>query len=197
MSYKSEVKLDQRDQEIAALEKELNLADQLIKKLKRQNMVLKNRINFLENNSRPHPALVVSRGNSPHPSKRGYPQGKGGALVRQQRSKIRAIKLWRLRVATIAIALLGFTLINWAVSSLTKPKPNQNPQSVAAGLASASLSDQQSTIPAWAKQSSQGIYTRQPGKENLEVVYNLTTPPKFQYSEKLQEIVDELVAIRR
>ncbi|MGB3208620.1 MAG: hypothetical protein WBB28_26835 [Crinalium sp.] len=195
MSYKSEVKLDQRDQEIAALEKELNLADQLIEKLKRQNMVLKNRINFLENNSRPHPALVSSRVNNQRKNKREYPPGKGGALVPQKIAKIRAIKLWRLRVATIAIALLGFTAINWAVSSLTKPKPNQNPKSVAAGLASASLSDQQSTIPAWAKQSSQGIYTRQQGKENLEVVYNLTTPPQFQYSEKLQVIVDELVAI--
>ncbi len=195
MSYKSEVKLDQRDQEIAVLEKELNLADQLIKKLKRQNTVLKNRINFLENNSRPYPALVASRVNSQRPNKRESPPGKGGALVRQQRSKIRTIKIWRLRVATIAIALLGFTLVNWAVSSLTKLKPNENPKSITAGLASGSLSDQQSTIPAWAKASSKAIPTRQPGKENLEVVYNLTTPPKFQYSEKLQVIVDELVAI--
>ncbi|HEY9694673.1 MAG TPA: hypothetical protein V6D15_20925 [Oculatellaceae cyanobacterium] len=193
MSYKADGKLNKREQEIAELEKKLDLADQLIKKLRRQNTVLKNRIAFLKNNSDPHPALPNSRVSNPRSKNREYPPGKGGALVRRQ---IRTIKLWRLRVATIAIALLGFTLINWAVSSLTKRSPNQkSPRSVAAGLASASLSEQQSTIPAWAKASSEDIPTRQSGKENLEVVYNLTTPPKFQYSKKLQIIVDELVAI--
>jgi hypothetical protein len=196
MNYKPEGKWDQRDQEIADLERELNFADQLIKKLKRQNTVLKNRITFLENNSRLLPALKPSRVNSPRPNKREYRVVKGGVLARQQISKNRAVKLWRLRVATIAIALLGFTLVNWVVSRLTTRSVNQkSPKLVATGLASASLSAQQLMMPVWTKESSKGTPTRQAGKENLEITYNLTTPPKFQHSEKLQVIVDELVAI--
>ena len=192
MSYKSEGRLNKREQEIADLEKKVDLADQLIKKLIRQKKVLQNRIAFLKNNSRPDPALLPSRVSSPRSNNREYPPGKGGALVREQLSKSRTVKLWKLRVATIAIALLGF----WAVSRLTTGSSNKkSPQSVPAGLASISLSAQESIMPTLVKASSQAIPVHQQGKENLEVVYNLTTSPKFQYSQKLQVIVDELVAI--
>ncbi|ARV60393.1 hypothetical protein BZZ01_18730 [Nostocales cyanobacterium HT-58-2] len=50
-------------------------------------------------------------------------------------------------------------------------------------------------VPDWAIAQSIPIPSRQQGKQDSEVVYNLTKPPKFKHSQQLQTIVNDVVEL--
>lgn len=100
-----------------------------------------------------------------------------------------------------------------AIQVAAKSSSKQNPKSLTPTVSTAtsplpviqvveSSSKQNSTsltpavpVPDWAIAKSLSIPSRQPKKQNSEVIYNLKKPPKFKDSQELQGIVNDVVEL--
>ena len=153
---------------------DLQRAYKLIEQLKEENTRLHNRVAYLEYQHRQQITLPEGEDFSVDSSNPHYTQKQSPRIGRRRLAKSRYRKLYRLRLIVIAIALSTvFTTVTLAVSRLLLRHPGD-------------LSVKQSLL--------QFIPFLQPRK-NTEFVYNVTTPPNFKHSEKLQSIVNELVEI--
>ncbi|HEY9871962.1 MAG TPA: hypothetical protein V6D12_00905, partial [Candidatus Obscuribacterales bacterium] len=153
---------------------DLQRAYKLIEQLREENTRLQNRVAYLEYQHRQQITLPEGEDFSVDSSNPHYTQKQSPRIGRRRLAKSRYRKLYRLRLIVIAIALSTvFTTVTLAVSRLLLRHPGD-------------LSVKQSLL--------QFIPFLQPRK-NTEFVYNVTTPPNFKHSEKLQSIVNELVEI--
>lgn len=193
MSQKPQPERDKRDQEIASLEAKLDRAYLFIEQLRQQNAKLQGRVTYLENHHNPQSTprgTTIPRARS---SNRQQRRKQGSTISRRRISKGRSAKVSRQQVAAIAIALTALlTIAGLAVRSSNARHSEQSSTiwSQLFHLPSASR-----VLPPGAKAASLAISSPQPGRENPELVYNVTTPPNFKQSEKLQAIVDELVSL--
>lgn len=113
--------------------------------------------------------------------------------LRRRRSKNGLQKLFRLKFAGIAIAIMFVALV---INRITKQAPpNPSDQTSAIVPLPEPLPSAPRPLPTWAKERSLSIPSRKPGEENTEIVYNIKMPPSFKQSKDLQAIVDDIVSI--
>lgn len=103
--------------------------------------------------------------------------------------------LWNLRLAILIVLLIILTPKNLLDKSTKLPYLHRisSLSSLKLPVKKLKASGQKinQPLPEWAK--SLPIPSRQAGKSEVEVVYNLKTPPKFKQSQELQVIVNDVV----
>ncbi len=129
-----------------------------------------------------------------------YPQGKNPNYRRRRRrykgslKSLLILRLVALTVIATGLAIMGFglyTLVGGLYALIHKPVQEQPLQQPIPQPTS--LSFVLPSSPTWSTTDSRPIPFRQPGHENVGVVYNLRTPPEFKQNQELQTIVNNVV----
>ncbi|MUG94831.1 hypothetical protein F7734_21680 [Scytonema sp. UIC 10036] len=133
-----------------------------------------------------------------------YPQGKHPNYRRRRRrykgslKNLLILRLVALTVIATGLAIMGFglyTLVGGLYALIHKPiqqqptqqaTPHPTPQPTYPSFVPP-------PSPNWSATDSRPIPSRQPGHENIEVVYNFRTPPEFKQNQELQTIVNNVV----
>lgn len=189
---------DEIDEEIAELEAELDHTYQVIENLRLQNVQLKKQIDYLKKREKQQQEKLKRKRVPPpsSPNRKPKPRQASGKTPRRRVSK-RRVKLSCLQFIVLAIAVatifttLGLFVTRLIIQRPTRPSVEPSPtvpQTLYIPPSPPIFSD----LP---QAASQPVPSRLPGRENSEVVYNLTSPPNFQQSARLQAIVDEIVRL--
>jgi len=177
---------DKHEEHIAQLKAELGRAYQVIDQLRQENIQLRNQIIGFQNDNG---QTAIHPGNKSlfSPSKnQGYENCR-------RLSKISFTRLSTLQFAAIVAAVAaGLGMVGVGVITLLSSYLQR--ESVKPSSLESFTSPSASTVlPAWAVAQSLPIPSRQLGREDSEVVYNLKMPPEFRQSQELQTIVNDVV----
>lgn len=115
------------------------------------------------------------------------PRNNIGYRRRRRRAKVSFKKLFNVKFFRF---LIGLLLIGLGLKSLINTNQPVQQQSIQPSIPKPLYSP--STPPVWTADS-QILPTRQLGRENIEVLYNLKTPPEFKHNQQLQTIVNDVV----
>ncbi|GET41077.1 serine hydrolase [Microseira wollei] len=182
MSHKKQSEWDKDGEQIAQLKAELERAYQTIDQLRQENIQLQNQINC-DQNEYGYPSTNLK---TSHSQKQVYEDR--GSLTQNYSNKLSN----RQFIAVVTAVAAGLTIMGVGVTSLiSKHLKEQNAK--ISEQKTRNLSSTPILLPAWAIKNSLPLPSRQPGQENLQIVYNLKTTPSFKHPEKLQAIVDDAV----
>ena len=180
MGQKTQSEGDKHDEKITQPQAELARAYQTIDQLHQDNMQLSNQNKYAQT---PMKKKGISSSNS---QKQGYEAR--GSLTQSYSNKLST----RQFIAVVAAVAAGLTIMGVGVTSIIL-RHLQEQNAKISEQKTRKLSSKPILIPAWARKNSLPIPTRQKGKENSQIVYNLKNPPSFKQSEELQAIVNDAV----
>lgn len=197
-------------QRIAELERKLNRAHRLIKRLRQENGELQKRISL----------FPLRESEQPQQLERDFPLTpvrEPSRRIRQQRNKYlpleeetdrakrprrrrrRNAKVYQVRLAAIVLFVAGvFFAIGLTVVMVVRAfsKPPAPPQASPQPSAKVIELPQSPLLPPAFPPSTQTVSIEsleENRPENIEIAYNVTTPPDLKPSDQLQGIVDEMV----
>lgn len=193
---------------IAELEKKLNRANRFIKRLRQENADLQRQLSSLLLREPEEPQLLVRDiplFPTQEPSRRRrqrtkYPPLEETSRARRPlRKRRRLARIYQVRLAAIVLVVIGvFFSIGLIVTSAvraiyqppTPPQPSPQPSAKVIELPESPLLPPESPT-ATQTVSLEEILAQKP--DNIDIAYNVTTPPDLKPSDELQAIVDEMV----
>lgn len=194
-------------QRIAELEKKLNRANRFIKRLRQENTDLQRQLSSLLLREPEEPQLLVRDiplfpSQEPIRRKRRtkYPPLEETSRARRPlRRRRRWARIYQVRLAAIVLVVMGVffsigLIVTSAVRAIYQPvassQPSAQPSAQVIELPESPLLPPESPT-ATPTVSLQEISEQRP--ENIDITYNVTTPPDLKPSDELQAIVDEMV----